>query len=76
KTFNDQTPPLKKLFGFERVHLNVHESTEVFFPFNMQSLLTVAHDGSKWLEPGFYKILIGKQHIHTIHLQGKPTRWS
>ncbi|CAF1107156.1 unnamed protein product [Adineta steineri] len=75
-TFNDQTPPLKKLFGFERVHLNVHESTEVFFPFNMQSLLTVAHDGSKWLEPGFYKILIGKQHIHTIHLQGKPTRWS
>ncbi|CAF1005974.1 unnamed protein product [Adineta steineri] len=76
KTFNDQTPPLKKLFGFERVHLNVHESTEVFFPFNMQSLLTVAHDGSKWLEPGFYRILIGKQHIHTIHLQGKPTRWS
>jgi hypothetical protein len=71
-----QTPPIKKLFGFERVHLDVNQTAQVYFPLNVESLLTVAHDGSKWLEPGSYKILIGKQHMHTIHLQGKPARWS
>jgi len=76
KSLNDQTPPLKRLFGFERVHLNVNQTTEIFFPFNAESLLTVAHDGSIWLEPGSHKILIGKEHMHTIHLQGKPARWS
>ncbi|CAF0841119.1 unnamed protein product [Adineta ricciae] len=76
KSLNGQTPPLKKLFGFERIHLNVGETKQVFFPFNMESLLTVAHDGAKWLEPGSYKIIIGKQHMHTIHLYGKPARWS
>jgi beta-D-xylosidase 4 len=71
-----ETPPIKKLFGFERVRLDVGETTQVYFPLNIQSLLTVARDGSKWLEPGSYKILIGKQHMHTVHLQGKPARWS
>jgi hypothetical protein len=33
-------------------------------------------DGSKWLEPGSHKIIIGKQHMHTIHLEGEPIRWS
>ncbi|CAF4492493.1 unnamed protein product [Rotaria magnacalcarata] len=75
-SFTDQTPPIKKLFGFERVRLNVNETTQVFFPLNIDSLLTVALDGSKWLEPGSYKIIIGKQHIHTVQLQGQPTRWS
>ncbi|CAF4917292.1 unnamed protein product [Rotaria sp. Silwood1] len=72
---HDQTPPIKELFGFERVRLNVGQTTQVFFPLNVDSLLTVAPDGSKWLEPGLYRILIGKQHIHTIHLQGQPARW-
>ena len=71
-----QTPPIKQLFGFARVRLDPHQTTQVFFPLNVRSLLTVARDGSKWLEPGSYKILIGKQHMHTIHLQGKPARWS
>ena len=71
-----QTPPIKKLFGFERVQLVVGQTAQVFFPFNVQSLLTIARDGSKWLEPGSYQILIGKQHMHTIHLKGKPARWS
>ncbi|CAM4775768.1 unnamed protein product [Rotaria magnacalcarata] len=75
-SFTDQTPPIKKLFGFERVRLNVNETTQVFFPLNIDSLLTVALDGSKWLEPGSYKIIIGKQHIHAVQLQGQPTRWS
>ncbi len=42
---NGQTPPIKQLFGFERVHLNVNETTQVFFPFRISALLTVAHDG-------------------------------
>ncbi len=76
KLVNDPSPPIKALFGFERVHLDVGQTTQVFFPLNIQSLLTVGHDGSKWLEPGSYRILIDQQHMHTIHLQGKPTQWS
>jgi beta-glucosidase len=51
---NGETPPIKQLFGFQRVHLNVNETTQVFFPFNTDALLTVARDGSKWLHPGHY----------------------
>ena len=76
ESFNDPSPPIKKLFGFARVYLNVGETTQVYFPLNIQSLLTVGHDGTKWLEPGIYRILIGHQHMHTIHLQGNPTRFS
>jgi beta-D-xylosidase 4 len=71
-----QTPPIKQLFGFERVHLNVNETIQVFFPLQISALLTVAHDGSKWLYPGSYRILIGKQLTHTIELHVKSTRWS
>ena len=71
----DPSPPIKKLFGFERVLLDVNQTTEVFFPLSIDSLLIVAHDGSKWLEPGSYKIVIGKNHMHTVHLQGQSTRW-
>ncbi len=73
---NGQTPPIKQLFGFERVHLNVNETTQVFFPFRISALLQVAHDGSKWLYPGSYRIVIGQQLMHTIELHGKPARWS
>ena len=72
----DPSPPLKKLIGFERVHLEIGQTTQVFFPLNIDSLLTVAQDGSKWLEPGAYKILIGQQHMHTLHLQGESILWS
>jgi beta-D-xylosidase 4 len=71
-----ETPPMKKLFGFQRVSLNVGQTAQAYFPFNLETLLTVAHDGSKWLEPGSYGIAIRKQHMHTVHLQGKPARWS
>ncbi|CAF4046485.1 unnamed protein product [Rotaria sordida] len=73
---NGQTPPIKQLFGFERIHLSVNETIEVFFPFYVNALLTVARDGSKWLYPGLYRILIAQQVIHTVELQGKPARWS
>ena len=76
KLVNDPSPPIKVLFGFERVHLDVGQTTQVFFPLSIQSLLTVGLDGSKWLEPGSYKIRIGQQHMFTIHLQGKSTQWS
>lgn len=56
-SFHDSSPPINKLFGFKRVQLNVNQITQLFFPLNIDSLLTVVHDGSKWL----YKILIGKQ---------------
>ena len=71
-----QTPPIKQLFGFERVALDVNQMAQVYFPLNVQSLLRVARDGSKWLEPGAYRIVIGKEHMHTLYLQGKPARWS
>jgi hypothetical protein len=76
KSLHDPSPPIKKLFGFERVRLDVGQTTQVFFPLNPDALLTVGHDGSKWLEPGAYQILIGKQHMHTVHLRGTPTQWS
>lgn len=72
----DQSPPIKKLFGFQRVHLNVGESTQVVFPLNIDTLLAVAQDGSKWLEPGVHKIMIGQEILYTVQLEGKPVRWS
>lgn len=73
---NGQTPPIKQLFGFERVHLDVNETTQVIFPFRISALLSVAHDGSKWLYPGSYRILIGQQLMHTVELYGQSARWS
>lgn len=70
-----QTPPIKQLFGFERVHLAVNETKQVFFPFNVESLFTVARDGSKWLHPGQYHILIGSQRMFTVELRGQSTLW-
>jgi beta-D-xylosidase 4 len=68
--------PIKQSFGFARVHLNVNETAEVFFAFNIGSLLSIARDGSKWLHPGLYRIIIGKQVTHTIELQGKSALWA
>ncbi len=69
------TPPIKQLFGFERVSLNIGETKQVFFPLNIESMLTIARDGSKWLHPGKYSILIGNQHMFTIELHGLSTLW-
>jgi hypothetical protein len=71
-----QTPPIKQLFGFERVHLNMNETVEVFFAFDTSALLSIARDGSKWLHRGLYRIMIGKQWMHTIELRGKSARCS
>lgn len=70
-----QTSPIKQLFGFERIHLIVNETKQVFFPFNIETLLTVARDGSKWLHPGQYHIIIGNQHMFTVILGGHSTLW-
>ncbi len=75
-SLKDPSPPIKQLFGFERVHLNVNETIEVFFPLYANALLTVATNGSKWLLPGLYQIVIGQKSMHTIELQGKSTLWS
>lgn len=75
-TENGQSPPIKQLFGFERVHLNVNETVEVFFPLKVNALLSVAHDGSKWLKSGIYRIFIGSTLTRSIKLRGKSARWS
>jgi hypothetical protein len=70
-----QTPPIKQLFGFERIHLSVSETKQVFFPLNIEALFTIARDGSKWLHPGQYHILIGSQRMFTIELRGHAVLW-
>lgn len=70
-----QTPPIKQLFGFERIHLNVGETKQVFVPLNMKSILSVAQDGSKWFYPGQYSILIGNRRMFAIELNGRSTLW-
>jgi hypothetical protein len=69
------TPPIKQLFGFERVHVNVNEMKQVFFPFNIETLLAVACDGSKWLHPEEYHIVIAKQHMFTVVLRRHSALW-
>jgi hypothetical protein len=70
-----QIPPIKQLFGFERIHLNVNQTKQVFFPFNIEPLFTIAQDGSKWLHPGEYHILIGNQLMFTVELWGNSALW-
>ena len=72
----DATPPIRKLVGFERVCLNVGEMAQVFFPFSVDSLLTVVQNGTKWLEPGIHSVRIGNQVMHTVQLQGQAARLS
>lgn len=75
QSFVDPSPPIKKLFGFQRIFLEINQTSELYFPLNIRSLLMVAENGSKWLESGSYHILIGKQQIYTIHLQGQSIQW-
>jgi hypothetical protein len=35
----------------------------------------VLRDGSKWLHPGKYHIIIGKQHMFTVMLHGYSALW-
>ena len=73
-SFKDPSPPIKQLFGFERVHLNVNETAQIYFPLYVNALQTIAHDGSKWLEPGLHQIVIGQKLMCQIHLTGDAVR--
>jgi hypothetical protein len=55
--------------------LNVGETKQVFFPFNIESVLTVAWDSSKWLHSGESHIVIGNKRMFTIELQGYSSLW-
>ncbi len=66
---------MKQLFGFERINISINETKQVFFPLNIESILTIARDGSKWLRSGQYHILIGSQHMFTIELHGDSALW-
>ena len=76
RSLQDPSPPLTTLFAFQRLRLDVNQTTQVYFPLTVQSLLTVGHDRTKWLEPGTYGIMVGKHRMHTLHLQGEPIKWS
>jgi hypothetical protein len=66
----------KQLFGFQRVHLAINETKEVFFPFTIETAVSIARDGTKWLHPGLYYITIGQQRMFAIELKGQSTRWA
>ena len=70
-TVKEQIVPFKQLFGFQRIHLAVNQTMDVFFPFAVRAALTVHEDGSKWVQSGLYRITIGQQHLHTIRLTGQ-----
>jgi hypothetical protein len=70
-----QSPPIKQLFGFKRINLSVNETKQVFFPLNNEALFIIDRDGSKWIHPGEYNILIGNQRMFTIELRGHSTLW-
>jgi hypothetical protein len=55
--------------------LSVNETKQVFFPFNIEALFTIAQDGSKWLHAGQYHILIGSQRMFTVELHGHSALW-
>ncbi|CAF1191103.1 unnamed protein product [Adineta ricciae] len=67
--------PIKQLFGFDRIHLGINETKEVFFPLNVEHLLIVEQDGTKWLYPGTYNVLIGQQLVYAIELYGPFIQW-
>jgi hypothetical protein len=70
---DDEMPPIKQLFGFERVNLNVAETKQIFFPLYIEALFTIAQDGSKWLRSGEYQILIGNEKMFRLNLNGSST---
>ena len=70
-----ETPPIKQLFGFERVNLNVGETKQIFFPLNIEAMVRIGRDGSKWIIPGEHHILIGNQKMFTIKLNGSSMLW-
>ena len=72
---NAQIVPFKQLFGFEHIHLEINETKQVLFPFTIEAALTVAHDGTNWLHPGLYHIIVGQQRMSSIELKGKSIRW-
>jgi beta-D-xylosidase 4 len=74
-TINGQIVPFKQLFGFQRVHLAVNETKEVFFPFTVKAALTIARDASKWIHPGLYHIIIGQYRMFSIELKGQSIQW-
>lgn len=73
-SLHDPSPPLKELFGFKRIHLNVNETIEICFPLYVNTLLTIGLDGSKWLESGLHQIMVGQKLMYKIQLRGRATR--
>ena len=67
--------PFRQLFGFQRVHLAVNETVQLFFPFTVENALVIHTDGSSWLHPGTYRISIDQQLDIIVILDGEPMRF-
>lgn len=74
ETIKENVVPFKQLFGFERIHLSINETREVFFPFSIRSALTVDRQGTKTIQPGLYRIRIGNEHLFEIQMEGEAKR--
>jgi hypothetical protein len=51
------------------------KQSKSFFPLNIESILTIARDGSKWVHPGQYHIVIGNKPMFTIELHDHSALW-
>eukprot|EP01114_Cavostelium_apophysatum_P021552 TRINITY_DN755_c0_g1_i2.p1 TRINITY_DN755_c0_g1~~TRINITY_DN755_c0_g1_i2.p1 ORF type:complete len:740 (-),score=107.06 TRINITY_DN755_c0_g1_i2:56-2275(-) len=72
----EQGGPIRRLFGFERVHLMPGESRQVYFFATAETFSTVDEKGNRWQHPGNYQITIGNgvQEISKmIKIEGEAT---
>ncbi len=65
----------KELYGFERIHLAINETKEVFFSFTIATTGCAARDGTKSLHPELYYITIGQQRMFAIESKEQSTQW-
>lgn len=72
--------PLRKLVGFERIHLRKSESAQVTFTVNDRQLSVVSPEGKRMVFPGDYEISVGGGQptaagvlTTRFHIEGHPT---
>eukprot|EP01095_Lingulamoeba_sp_RSL-Kostka_P009401 TRINITY_DN3243_c0_g2_i1.p1 TRINITY_DN3243_c0_g2~~TRINITY_DN3243_c0_g2_i1.p1 ORF type:complete len:488 (+),score=165.70 TRINITY_DN3243_c0_g2_i1:127-1590(+) len=72
---NAEDAPFKKLFGFERIHLNPGETKEVYFFQSVGTLALYNKLGYSYIKPGMKNIKIGKLDFE-LHLEGEEILYS
>ncbi len=56
------------------MHLAINETKEIFFPFIIQTAVSIARDGTKGVHLGLYYIIIGQQRMFSIELKRQSTQ--